>query len=39
VAQDRVAKVLSAKELPNPPTIEVNYYEGDEEAPVANAKR
>ncbi len=39
VAHDRVAKVLSAKELPNPTTIEVNYYEEHEEGPAANAEQ
>lgn len=39
VAHDRIAKVLSAKELPNPTTIEVNYYEEDEEGPAAKAEQ
>ena len=39
VAHDHVARVLSAKELPDPTTIEVDFYEEDEEGPSANAEK
>ena len=38
VAHDHIARVLSAKELPDPTTIEVDYYEEDE-GPSANAEK
>lgn len=39
VAHDHIARVLSAKELLDPTTIEVDYYEEDEEGPSANAEK
>lgn len=39
VAHDHIAKILSAKELPDPITIEVDYYGEDEERPPPNPEK
>ncbi|KAF8639231.1 hypothetical protein AX17_001716 [Amanita inopinata Kibby_2008] len=38
VAHDQSAKLVAAKELPQPLTIEVPYYDEDEEGPSPNGK-